>query len=125
MSSDSSTPRDDGSVGPTQKMSSLDLAEPDNRLSQTNIPAHGGLRRWAIRLGMLLFVSVCAVFGVLLVILPWTPKWTDNYVLISHPALRGLLENGFVRGMCTGLGALDIWIGFWEAMHYHERETRT
>jgi hypothetical protein len=27
--------------------------------------------------------------------------------------------------MCTGLGALDIWIGFWEAMHYHERETRT
>jgi hypothetical protein len=74
---------------------------------------------------MLLFVSICAVFGVLLVILPWTQKWTDNYMLISHPALRGFLENGFVRGMCTGLGALDIWIGFWEAMHYHERETQT
>jgi hypothetical protein len=125
VSADSSTPRNGGSLGPGEKLSSLDLAEPDHALSQTNLPSHSSLSRWAHRISMLLFVSVCAVFGVLLVILPWTPKWTDNYVLISHPALRGLLENGFVRGMCTGLGALDIWIGFWEAMHYHERETRT
>jgi hypothetical protein len=124
VSGDSSTPQNDGSLGAGQKLSSLNLAEPDNASSQ-NLPAQGRLLRWAHRIGMLLFVSVCAVFGVLLVILPWTPKWTDNYILISHPALRGLLENGFVRGMCTGLGALDIWIGFWEATHYHERETRT
>ncbi len=76
--------------------------------------------RWLRRIVMLLFVSVCAVFGVLLVILPWTSKWTDNYILISSPALRDFLEAGFVRGLCSGLGALDIWIGFWEAMHYHE-----
>ena len=125
MSADSSTPRNDGSLDPTRKVSSLDLAEPDNQQSQANLQAHSRVRRWIHRLAMLLFVSVCAVFGVLLVILPWTLKWTDNYVLISHPALRGLLENGFVRGACTGLGALDIWIGFWEAMHYHEREIRT
>jgi hypothetical protein len=120
VTADSSTPRNGSSLDPGEKLSSLDLAEPDNALSHTNLPSHSVLRRWAHRIGMLVFVSVCAVFGVLLVILPWTPKWTDNYILISHPALRGLLENGFVRGMCTGLGALDIWIGFWEAMHYHE-----
>lgn len=123
MSADSSTPRNGGALGPGEKLSSVDLAEPAPQQSQTDHHADSGLARWMHRIGMLLFVSLCAVFGVLLAILPWTPKWTDNYILISYPALRGLVENGFVRGMCTGLGALDIWIGFWEAMHYHERET--
>jgi hypothetical protein len=30
------------------------------------------------------------------------------------------MASGFVRGVCTGLGVLDIWIGFSEAIHYHE-----
>jgi hypothetical protein len=37
-----------------------------------------------------------------------------------YPGLREFVANGFVRGMCSGLGVLDIWIGFWEAVHYHE-----
>ncbi len=82
------------------------------------------LERWVNRIAMILFVSLCAVFGVLLVILPWSPKWTDNYLLISYPGVRDVVENGFVRGMCTGLGALDLWIGFSEATNYHESETR-
>jgi hypothetical protein len=126
VSADSVTPRD-GGPSASGEGSSLDLAPPPApALSQSrNLPARFGFRRWILRVGMLLFVSMCAVFGVLLVILPWTPKWTDSYILISYPAVRGLLENGFVRGMCTGLGALDIWIGFWEAMHYHENEARS
>jgi len=27
-----------------------------------------------------------------------------------------------VRGLCSGLGILDIWIGFSEAIHYHEEK---
>jgi hypothetical protein len=124
VSADTSTPRNGGALGSGEKLSSMNLAEPGTALSQANLQAYSGARRWVHRIGMLLFVSVCAVFGVLLVILPWTPKWTDNYLLISYPALRGLVENGFVRGMCSGLGALDVGIGFWEAMHYHERENQ-
>jgi len=82
------------------------------------------LERWVNRIAVILFVSLCAIFGALLVILPWSPKWTDNYVLISYPGLRDFIENGFVRGMCTGLGVLDMWIGFSEATHYHESENR-
>ncbi|HEV7220156.1 MAG TPA: hypothetical protein VGN39_14890 [Terriglobales bacterium] len=82
------------------------------------------MERWVNRIAMVLFVSLCAVFGALLVMLPWSPKWTDNYVLISYPGLRDFIENGFVRGMCTGLGVLDMWIGFSEATHYHETENR-
>ncbi|HUA16209.1 MAG TPA: hypothetical protein VMG31_13005 [Verrucomicrobiae bacterium] len=75
---------------------------------------------WMHRTSVFLFVLVSAVAGVLLIILPWTPEWTDNYLLLSYPGLRVVVTNGFFRGICSGLGLLDIWIGFWEALHYHE-----
>jgi hypothetical protein len=77
---------------------------------------------WLHRISIFLFVLISAVAGVLLVILPWTPEWTDNYLLLSYPWLRSLMTTGFVRGLCSGLGLLDIWIGFWEALHYHEHQ---
>ena len=75
---------------------------------------------WLIRIRALLFVTLCATFGVLLLILPWTPKWTDNPLLLSFPSLRDIVSSGFVRGIASGLGLLDLWLGFWEAIHYHE-----
>ncbi len=76
---------------------------------------------WLHRTSVFLFVLIGAVAGVLLIILPWTPEWTDNYLLLSYPWLRSVVSNGFFRGICTGLGVLDIWIGFSEALHYHEQ----
>jgi hypothetical protein len=83
---------------------------------------HSGLQLWLHRISVFLFVLISAVAGVLLIILPWTPEWTDNYLLLSYPSLRTLVANGFFRGLCSGLGLLDIWIGFWEALHYHEHK---
>jgi len=80
-----------------------------------------GFHRWLHRISIFLFVLISAVAGVLLVILPWTPQWTDNSLFLSFPALRTFVSSGFVRGICSGLGLLDIWIGFWEALHYHEQ----
>jgi len=59
---------------------------------------------------------------VTLAILPWSLQWTDNYLLLRFPALQPIVTNGFVRGVCTGLGLLDLWIGFAEAVHYHEEK---
>ncbi len=54
--------------------------------------ARSGLQLWLHRTSVFLFVLISAVAGVLLVILPWTPEWTDNSLLISYPWLhaRGL-----------------------------------
>jgi hypothetical protein len=82
--------------------------------------AAAGVSIWIRRLRMLLLVVLCAVMGVLLVILPWSLQWTDNHLLWGHPQLRAFLGRGFVRGVCSGLGFLDLWIGFREAVHYHE-----
>jgi hypothetical protein len=79
---------------------------------------------WLRRIAVLLFVILCAAMGVLLVILPWSLQWTDNRLLWGYPELRTFLATGFVRGLCSGLGILDLWIGFREAAHYHE-EPRT
>jgi len=78
------------------------------------------LHRWMHRSSVFFFVLLSATAGVLLLILPWTPEWTDNYLLLSFPWLRTFFSSGFCRGLCSGLGLLDIWIGFWEAFHYHE-----
>ena len=85
-------------------------------------PEAGAFQRWLHRSSVFLFVLISAVAGVLLVILPWTDEWTDNYLLLWFPWLRTLVSTGFFRGLCSGLGLLDIWIGFWEALHYHEHQ---
>jgi hypothetical protein len=94
-------------------------AEPETAGSDANLT---GAALWRRRIGVLLFVFTCAVFGVFLVILPWGPIWTDNHLLLRYPGLRAVVDNGFARGVCSGLGVLDIWIGFWEAVHYHEEK---
>jgi hypothetical protein len=81
-----------------------------------------GVELWLHRATVLTFGLVCAVVGVLLVILPWRPEWTDNHLLMASPGLRAFVANGFVRGICSGLGVLDIWIGFSEAIHYNEEK---
>jgi hypothetical protein len=88
----------------------------------TEAENHSRLIVWIHRLSILSFVFLCAVVGVLLVILPWRPEWTDNHLLAGSPQFQAFISQGFVRGLCSGLGVLDIWIGFWEAVHYHEEK---
>jgi len=75
---------------------------------------------WLRRVGVLVFVFLCATIGVMLMIFPWRPEWAENHLLQSYPALRLLVASGFARGVVTGLGVLDVWIGFWEAFQYRE-----
>jgi hypothetical protein len=95
------------------------LLDPPTQPAST--PGPSGVQLWMHRISVFLFVLISAVAGVLLIILPWTPEWTDNYLLLTYPGLRTVVANGFFRGFCSGLGLLDIWIGFWEALHYHEQ----
>lgn len=83
-------------------------------------PLVAAARLWLRRSGMLLFVFLCATLGVMLMILPWRPEWSDNHLLLPYPMARAVVASGFARGVSTGLGVLNVWIGFWEAMQYRE-----
>lgn len=84
----------------------------------------GGAPIWLQRMSLFVLVLFCVYLGVLVMVLPWWPRmWDQNMFIEARPQLAAFLHNGAVRGLISGLGALDIWIGVSEAVHY--RETRS
>lgn len=76
--------------------------------------------RWLHRLWLVVFVLFCLEVGIILTVLPWTKLWTDNPLLLSFPAAKEFLNYNFVRGLVSGLGLVDIWMGVAEAVTYRE-----
>jgi hypothetical protein len=76
---------------------------------------------WLQRLSLFVLVLFCVYLGVLVMVLPWwTRIWDRNAFILARPWLAAVLHNGAVRGMISGLGLLDIWIGISEAVHYRD-----
>lgn len=75
---------------------------------------------WLRRVSLVLFVVVCVWVGLILVVLPWTHVWTDNGLLLRNLSLRSFASLNFVRGVVSGLGFINVWMGVWEAVHYRE-----
>ena len=76
---------------------------------------------WLQRVSLFVLVLFCVYLGVLVAILPWwTRIWDNNAWIQAHPALAAVLHTGAVRGLISGLGLLDIWIGVSEAVHYRD-----
>ena len=77
-------------------------------------------RLWVARLWLVIFVLFCLEVGIILTVLPWTRIWTENSLLLGHSELRAFLLQNFVRGLISGLGLVDIWMGIAEAVRYRE-----
>ena len=75
---------------------------------------------WVRRLWLIVFVLFCLEVGIILTVLPWTRIWTENSLLMGHPQLREFVMKNFVRGLVSGLGLIDIWMGIAEAVRYRE-----
>jgi hypothetical protein len=57
-------------------------------------------------------VVLCFELGVLLLYLPWSAFWEQNYFLTHFPALMPVLLHPSFRGFVSGLGVLDIFLAF-------------
>lgn len=79
---------------------------------------------WMHRISLVIYVIFCVEIGMLLAVLPWTRVWTENGLIVAYPALKAFLSQNFVRGVMTGIGLSDIWLGVWEAVHYRESARR-
>ena len=76
---------------------------------------------WLQRMSLAVLVLFCLYLGGLLVYLPWWKEmWDHNSFLLSFPRVHHLLIQGPVRGLVSGIGLLDLWIGFSEIVHYRE-----
>jgi len=83
-------------------------------------PAKPPRHRWLQRVWLVVFVLFCLEIGILLTVLPWTSLWTSNSLMASFPPLKEFLSHNFVRGLVSGLGLVDIWMGVAEAVTYRE-----
>jgi hypothetical protein len=89
--------------------------------AESSSPAKRMAPIWLQRLSLFVLVLFCVYLGVLVMVLPWwTRIWDRNDFILARPWLAGVLHNGAVRGMISGLGLLDIWIGISEAVHYRD-----
>jgi hypothetical protein len=76
---------------------------------------------WLQRLSLVVLVMFCFYIGGLLTILPWSPRYFDsNAWLLAHPAIGNFLSRSWMRGVLSGIGLLDIWIGVSELLHYRD-----
>ncbi len=115
------TLRSQGIDSPQQM--TLSTAEPDTpaRTPPLNPAAISAAPVWLQRLSLFVLVLFCVYLGVLVMVLPWwTRVWDQNLWIQSHPALAAVLHKGAIRGLISGLGLLDIWIGISEAVHYRD-----
>ena len=76
---------------------------------------------WLQRLSLAVLVVFCLYLGALLAYLPWwKDMWDHNSLLLGFPRLHRLILLGPVRGIVSGVGLLDLWIGISEIVHYRE-----
>lgn len=92
-------------------------------VAQGTPPPPSSVALWIDRVALVIRVVFYIELGMLLAVLPWTRLWTENGLVTSLPKLREILQMNFVRGLVTGVGLVDVWIGIWEAVRYRETKS--
>lgn len=78
------------------------------------------------RITVIVYILICLEVGILLMALPWTPYWSDNFFFdfirgrLHASWLAAALQSGYGRGAVTGLGALNVLAGLRDAFKFRE-----
>jgi hypothetical protein len=77
--------------------------------------------RWLVRAELFLRVLLRMYIGLAVCYVPWSRTfWDQNPLFEQFPALSVYAANGAVRGLVSGLGLLNLWIAFYNALHYRD-----
>jgi len=82
---------------------------------------HGPQRipRWLERSELFLRVLLWMYIGLTVCCAPWWPAvWDQNPLFLKFPTLLIYVTNGAVRGLVSGLGLLNLWIAFHDAIRH-------
>jgi hypothetical protein len=83
------------------------------------------------KLTVIFFIILCLLAGIVLTVFPWysfgrVGDWGNNQLLIyvsqtfGLTALPQIVASGWVRGAVTGLGVLNLVIGFREIVNFNK-----
>ncbi len=77
--------------------------------------------RWLERAELFLRVLLRLYIGLAICYAPWSPLfWDRNPLFIQFPAIGEFATNGAVRGIISGLGLLNLWIAFRDAVRHRD-----
>lgn len=82
---------------------------------------------WLVNSELFLRVLLRMYIGLLICYAPWSGQvltflpgsrylWEQNQLFVWFPALGTLAANGAVRGLVSGLGLLNLWMAFHDAL---------
>jgi hypothetical protein len=81
------------------------------------------LPRWLEKAELLLRVLLRMYIGLAVCIAPWWPMfWDQNPLFLQFPTLSIYAANGAVRGIVSGLGLLNLWFAFQDAVTHGTEE---
>lgn len=107
----------------------VSLALPPDRLSEAVGVAtpHEGNRApqrippWLERAELFLRVLLRMYIGLAVGYAPWSRTfWDQNPLFVQFPTLSNYAANGAVRGIVSGLGLLNLWIAFQDAIRHRD-----
>ena len=77
--------------------------------------------RWLVRVELFLRVMLRMYIGLAVCYAPWSHTfWDQNPIFLEFPTLAAFAANGAVRGMVSGLGLLNLWIAFQDAIRHRD-----
>jgi hypothetical protein len=77
--------------------------------------------RWLERVELFLRVMLRMYIGLAICYAPWSHTfWDQNPIFAAYPGLSAFAASGAVRGIVTGLGLLNLWIAFQDAIRHRE-----
>ena len=87
----------------------------DSTLGPHRIP------RWLERAELFLRVLLRMYIGIAICVAPWLPLfWDQNPLFARFPSLAVFAAHGVVRGLVSGLGLLNLWIAFRDAVRHRD-----
>ena len=82
---------------------------------------HHHVPRWLERVELFLRVMLRLYTGLAVCYAPWWPAaWDRNPLFLQFPALGSIATYGAVRGLVSGLGLLNLWIAFQDAIRHRD-----
>lgn len=77
--------------------------------------------RWLERAELFLRVLLRMYIGLAICYAPWNRMfWDQNPLFVQFPTFQAFVAHGAVRGIVSGLGLLNLWIAFRDALRHRD-----
>ena len=70
----------------------------------------------ANRVIRIIAILFCVEIGLILLLLPWTLLWDNNFFFSLAPQWNHVWLSFYARGAVSGLGVINLWIAAAEAL---------